>query len=51
MDGNLSLKHVADDYRFGVIQQDERTCGGDVVLPPSEVDRFQDEVKSTVNYF
>lgn len=51
MDGNSSLKHVADDYRFGVIQQDERTCGRDVVLPPSEVDRFQDEVKSTVSYF
>jgi hypothetical protein len=51
MDGNSSLKHVADDYRFGVIQRDERPCHGNLVLPPSEVDHFQDEVKSTVNIF
>ena len=49
MDGNSSLKHVADDYRFGVVQRDERTCGGSMVLPPAMVDRFKDEVKSTVS--
>jgi hypothetical protein len=48
MDGNSSLKHVADDYRFGVVQRDERTCGDDMVLPRSEVDRFQSE-KSKVS--
>ena len=48
MDGNSSLKHVADDYRFGVAQQDERRCGQDMILLASEVDHFKDEVKSTV---
>ena len=48
MDGNSSLKHVADDHRFGVIQRDERSCGHDMVLPASEVDHFKDETKSTV---
>ena len=48
MDGNSSLKHVADSYRFGIIQQDEQTCGEGVILPPSEVDSFKDEVKSKV---
>jgi hypothetical protein len=51
MDGNSSLKHVADDYRFGVVQQDERTCGQDTHLPPSEVDRFKDETKSKASNF
>ena len=48
MDGNSSLKHVADGYRFGIIQQDERMCGEGMILPPSEVDSFKDEVKSKV---
>ena len=48
MDGNSSLKHVADDYRFGIVQQDEQSCGQDMVLPASTVDQFKDEVKSTV---
>lgn len=48
MDGNSSLKHVADDYRFGVVQRDERTYGDGMVLPPLEVDRFKKETKSKV---
>lgn len=51
MDGNSSLKHVANDYQFGVVQQDEQACGEDMVFLPSEVDRFKDEVKSKVIVF
>ena len=51
MDGNSSLKHVADDYRFGVVQRDERTYGESMVLPPFKVDRFKSETKSKVSAF
>ena len=48
MDGNSSLKHVANDYRSGSVRQDERTHCRDMWISEDVVYSFKDKVKSMV---